>query len=181
MVDALRLIHQDHVNLDKVLSVLLEVGGSLPDQRSETVSSLLADAIYYIEVFPERFHHPKEEKLLFPLVRKLRPELNEVIDKLSEQHTQGERAIAELAAAVKRLEGDWAANRETVQDLVRTYVDAQWEHMRLEEREILKPIRQTLTKADFLSLNSAYGVSNDPLFGENLGTGFDALLRRITR
>ena len=46
---------------------------------------------------------------------------------------------------------------------------------------MLKPVKASLSDADRATLNSAYGVTIDPLFGENLATGFDALLNRITR
>lgn len=181
MVDALKLVQQDHVNLDKVLTVLLEVGANLPGNRSDAALSVLSDAIYYIEVFPERIHHPKEEKLLFPHIRKLRPDLAMVIDELTLQHEEGAREIKELANGLKQLESDWSGCRMAFQEQVRKYVEAQRQHMGLEEREILKPMNKEFTSADFRSLNSAYGVTVDPLFGENLATGFDALLKRITR
>lgn len=181
MVDAVQLIHQDHVNLDKVLTVLLEVGGDLPEQRSEDALSVLNDCVYYIEVFPERFHHPKEETILFPFVRRKRPDLAPVLNELETQHESGRKAIEEMAESLRKLASDWDGNREAFQEQVRSYVKLQREHMSVEEREILKPVEASLSSVDMNTINRAYGVTTDPLFGENLATGFEALLKRITR
>jgi len=181
MVDAVQLIHQDHVNLDKVLTVLLEVGGGLPEHRSEDAISVLNDCVYYIQVFPERVHHPKEEAVLFPFVRRKRPDLAPVLDELEAQHEQGRKAIDGIAEGLRKLESDWTGNREAFQNQVRSYVESQREHMSIEEREILKPVQASLTSVDMSTINNAYGVATDPLFGENLATGFQSLLKRITR
>lgn len=181
MVDAVQLIHQDHVNLDKVLTVLLEVGGDLPERRSEDALSVLNDCVYYIKVFPERVHHPKEETVLFPVVRSKRPDLAPVLDELEAQHEKGKKAIAEIAEGLRKLKSDWAANREAFQGQVRSYVESQREHMSLEEREILKSVKASLSSVDMSTINRAYGVTTDPLFGDNLATGFEVLLKRITR
>lgn len=181
MVDAVELIHQDHVNLDKVLTVLLEVGGDLPERRSEDAVSVLNDCVYYIQVFPERVHHPKEETILFPFVRRTRPDLTPVLEELEAQHEKGKTAIEGLAERLRKLDSDWAGNREAFQEQVRSYVASQREHMSVEEREILKPVKASLSSVDMSTINRAYGVSTDPLFGENLATGFESLLKRITR
>lgn len=180
MADAVDLIHQDHLNLDKVLAVLLEVGGELPQQPSQRALSILHDALYYIEVFPERVHHPKEESVLFPFVRKYLPELAPILDELHEQHEQGGRLIRQLSHSLKRLNDDWEGSRNEFQQLAGDYVEQQRQHMGLEEREILKPVQRSLSRDQILSINHAYGVSVDPLFGDNLATGFNALLDRIT-
>lgn len=181
MVDAVQLIHQDHVNLDKVLTVLLEIGGDLPEHRSEDAISVLNDCVYYIQVFPERVHHPKEEAVLFPFVRRNRPDLAPVLEKLEAQHEEGRKAIEEMAEGLRNLRSDWARNREAFQEQVRTYVESQREHMSVEEREILKPVKTSLSSVNMSTINRAYGVTTDPLFGENLATGFESLLKRITR
>lgn len=48
-----------------VLEVLQRLVGDIAEQRSERDFALLAAALYYIDDFPERCHHPKEDKYLF--------------------------------------------------------------------------------------------------------------------
>lgn len=69
MTDAIEIIHRDHVNLDQFLNVLeTVVDGLVPDQPKPNLE-LLYSAVYYTRVFPDRCHHPKEERYLFGAVR----------------------------------------------------------------------------------------------------------------
>jgi len=69
MTDAIEIIHHDHVNLDRFLNVLeTAVDGLAPDQPKPNLEPLYS-AAYYIRVFPDRCHHPKEERYLFGAVR----------------------------------------------------------------------------------------------------------------
>ena len=69
MTDAIEIIHRDHVNLDRFLNVLeTAVDGLAPDQPKPNLEPLYS-AAYYIRVFPDRCHHPKEERYLFGAVR----------------------------------------------------------------------------------------------------------------
>ena len=71
MTDAIEIIHRDHVNLDRFLNVLeTVVDGLVPDQPKPNLE-LLYSAVYYTRVFPDRCHHPKEERYLFGAVRVL--------------------------------------------------------------------------------------------------------------
>ena len=123
MTDAIEIIHRDHVNLDRVLNVLeTTVDGLAPDQPKPNLE-LLYSAVYYNRVFPDRCHHPKEERCLFGAVR------------------------------------------------VRC----------LEERELIPVARNPLEPADWGAINRAFGTDSDPLFGENMETGFRSLSEKITR
>ena len=69
MTDAIEIIHRDHVNLDRFLNVLeTVVDGLVPDQPKLDLE-LLYSTVYYTRVFPDRCHHPKEERYLFGAVR----------------------------------------------------------------------------------------------------------------
>ena len=69
MTDAIEIIHRDHVNLDRFLNVLeTAVDGLAPDQPKPILEPLYS-AAYYIRVFPDRCHHPKEERYLFGAFR----------------------------------------------------------------------------------------------------------------
>ena len=62
MTDDIEIISRDHVNLDQVLNVLeTAVDGLAPDQSKPDLEPLYL-AIFYIRVFPDRCHHPKEER-----------------------------------------------------------------------------------------------------------------------
>lgn len=56
--------------------------------------------LFYVDEFPERRHHPKENQLFFPKLRARAPQIRRVLDKLDEDDLRGERAIRDLAHAL---------------------------------------------------------------------------------
>ena len=181
MTDAIEIILRDHVNLDRVLNVLeTVVDGLAPDQAKPDLEPLYS-AVYYIRVFPDRCHHPKEERYLFRALRARCPETAELIERLEEQHGEGARLTDALDAALKAFDGGYPAGLEELRAAVRVFVDFQREHIALEERELIPVARNHLEPADWGAINRAFGTDSDPLFGENMETGFRVLLEKITR
>lgn len=185
MTDAIDAIHQDHLNLDKVLSVLESVVDALDrgpgGGRPGAALDLLTSVIYYVRVFPDRFHHPKEEEYLFKALARRCPEAAGVIARLQAQHKEGETLIEALNGAVKAWENDPEGGIAALRDTAHAYVRFQRQHMGLEEREVLPLARRHLGQDDWQVLNRVFRQASDPLFGENLETGFRSLFQRITR
>ncbi len=181
MTDAIEIIQRDHINLDRVLNVLeTAVDGLAPDRAKPELEPLYL-AIYYIRVFPDRCHHPKEERFLFAALRMRCPETDELIERLEEQHAEGARLIDALDAALKPFDAGYPAGLEELRAAVRAYVDFQRDHIALEERELIPVARNHLEPADWGAINRAFGTDSDPMFGENMETGFRALFEKITR
>ena len=75
-------------------NVLVWNQGSLPEfsNRAACVGwpapnfELLGAMIYYIDAFPERFHHPKEDEYLFRLLRVRHPDAAPLLDRLNIEH-----------------------------------------------------------------------------------------------
>ena len=72
MTDAINVIHQDHLNFDRLLTILENTVRGFaesygPEDRKPNLD-LLFTIVYYIRTFPDSIHHPKEEKYLFPSV-----------------------------------------------------------------------------------------------------------------
>jgi branched-chain amino acid transport system ATP-binding protein len=184
MNDAIDIIHREHVNLDRVLGVLEDEVRRLITANGRSNGKpdleLLYSVVYYIRIFPDRVHHPKEEKFLFPALVERSPELKDVIDELERQHTEGERRIDDLEAALRRCDTCFPDGISELQKASDSYVDFQRRHMSLEERELMPQAREVLESGDWASINRAFAKDSDPLFGEIVETGFRVLLERIT-
>jgi len=178
MTTAIDIIHRDHVNIARVLDVLAaclpEGDGAKPDFE------LLERIVYYMRVFPDRFHHPKEEKFLFPALRTKDPSAGPVLDELAHQHAEGERLLDVLAERVHAAEAGPPERMAELRQAVDTYVAFQRSHMSTEETEILPRAREHLADSEWHDINRAFAADHDPLFGDNLETGFRALLAKIT-
>jgi branched-chain amino acid transport system ATP-binding protein len=180
MRDPIDIIKAEHSNFDKVLHALeegvCEAGSSSGKPDLETLFSI----VYYIRVFPDKLHHPKEEQFLFPALRRRRPDSAPLVDELEQQHTEGERLRVELEQALRRCDQSWPNGYAELKDATRRYVNAQRRHIGTEERELLPLARECLSTQDWEGIQRAFAKNIDPLFGDNLETGFQSLFKRIT-
>ena len=53
----------------------------------------------YIDEYPERLHHPKEDQFLFARLAKRSADARKLIDDLKSEHVQGARLIRDLERA----------------------------------------------------------------------------------
>lgn len=180
MAGALDAIRAEHRDLDRVLTVLSAGVRELCDGGPGADPDLLAAAIYYIRVFPERYHHPKEEAYLFKALRRQRPESAALLDQLEAQHAEGERLTAALDEALKAVDRDDPEALAALRQATERYVAFQRRHIGLEEREVIPLARQCLDEADWRQIDRAFAGNSDPLFADNLQSGFRALYARIT-
>ena len=60
-----RIIHDEHRSLAAVLHGMLHLVHAIRDRGARPDFNVLGAMIYYIDAFPERFHHPKEDEYLF--------------------------------------------------------------------------------------------------------------------
>lgn len=180
-MDSIQVIHAEHVNLDKVLRTLETHVADLPQPGVKPDFELLTFIVYYIRVYPDRMHHPKEEEFLFRPLRRRRPETGAVIDELERQHAKGRELIDALDATLKECEAVFPENLDRLKAATREYVDFQRNHMRMEEQDVLPLARSVLTEEDRMLADRAFATNRDPLVNDNLETGFRALFERITR
>src|SRR5436305_1400178 len=63
--------------------------------------------IYYIDQFPERLHHPKEDRYLFARVAERAPQAKRLIEDLRAEHVLGAQLVRDLEQALIGLEVGW--------------------------------------------------------------------------
>ncbi len=88
-MQAIRIIREEHQSLAAVLHGLLYLVREIRAHRTEPDFELLGAMVYYIDTFPERFHHPKEDAWLFRLLLLRHPPAAEIIDRLQSEHRAG--------------------------------------------------------------------------------------------
>lgn len=165
---AIAILRDEHRSLAAVLHallVLLDDAGRTPDP------SLLGAMLFYIEQFPERLHHPKEDTWLFRKLRERTTECNAVLDTLEAQHRAGAQRFAALRSALAA--GDHAAFAQGV----REFAALEWQHMGAEERLLLPAASRHLHPQDWRDMAQAFEANGDPRFGT--GESFDTLASRL--
>ncbi len=119
--------------------------------------------IHYLDAYPEKRHHPKED-VLFARIKARSSEGAAALAALDAQHqAAGERigrleaALAAYVADPSRL-ADFAAAFDAYAEFYRT-------HMMLEEREAIPLALRVLTPEDWAEVNRVFTGERDPMSG----------------
>lgn len=175
---ALQVIKSEHRNLYRVLHVLRTVGHAMKGGQSFD-SQLLGAIIDYIDAFPERFHHPKENEYLFKALRRVSSVAEETLAQLEREHHDGPEEIARLRAALAEVDrGDEGAVTRFA-DMLVAYAEMSMGHMHKEESIILPLAAKELSAEDWAALDAAFADNRDPLFSEDAREEMRSLYSRI--
>lgn len=165
MTKAIDIIHDEHRALAAMLQGLKTLVGEIGAGRQAPDFDLLAAMIEYIHAVPERVHHPKESEFLFARLRARHPAAIPALDELEDDHRrEAERSqVLESALAGYRQRGGEAF--PPFQAAVLKFIDEEWRHMTLEEKEIFPLARQCLTEEDWTAIDAAFSANDNPWQG----------------
>ncbi|GAA4345755.1 hemerythrin domain-containing protein [Variovorax defluvii] len=140
--------------------------------------------LFYVDEFPEKLHHPKESRLLFPKLRGHDAHTDAVLDRLDRDHAHGEQAIRELEHALlgfRTMSGtrQCEARRADFETLMKKYAEFYLDHMHVEETEILPLAQSVLSDDDWAELDAAFLLNRDPLTGHQADEAYKPLFARI--
>jgi hemerythrin-like domain-containing protein len=178
---ALNTIRAEHGTLAAVVRNLRDLLVELRGQRAAVDFPLLWSMVYYIDAFPDRLHHPKEDQWLFRLLRLRTGEADALIDELQRQHAHEPRALGEIRRHLGNLEAGVPASMEMLQRTVATYAEFTWRHIRAEEQELLPLAEAHLTPADWAEIARAFCENADPLSGFGEADAFRQRFREIVQ
>jgi branched-chain amino acid transport system ATP-binding protein len=179
MSHALSIIQREHRALAAVLYTFDHVLAEIDAGRIEPDFGLFETIIAYVQDFPDRFHHPKEDEVLFPLLLKRAPETKAAIEQLQAQHHDGVRLTSDLRWKLDAWKRDPGTGYADFATAARQFIDWQRKHMGLEERTIIPAARAKLSAEDWATADAAFADNDDPIFGRNPKQVYDALLSRI--
>ncbi|HEY1328189.1 MAG TPA: hemerythrin domain-containing protein [Casimicrobiaceae bacterium] len=176
---AIRIIRDEHRALAAVLHGLLHLVRETRERGAPPNFPVLSAMLYYIDAFPERFHHPKEDRYLFPLLRARVPASAPLLDLLATEHHAGEARIRALQQALTRYREGGVAEFAAFAAAVEDYVSFEREHIRREETQVLPLAQAQLTPGDWEAIDAAFTGHTDPLLGADPGMQWQALFSRI--
>ena len=176
---ALTVILQEHAALAAMLRSLSLLLDQHRRQHSLPDFGLLRAMLFYVDEFPERLHHRKEDEALFPRLRHRCPELAATLDQLERDHEHGERAIRDLEHALLAFEVLGEPRREAFERAARGYVDFYLRHMAVEESQILPAAQRALDASDWAAIDAAFATNRDPLTGHEPDDVYRPLFSRI--
>ena len=163
--DSVRIIHEEHAALTAMLQSLRMMIQRGPGDAPEPFFDVLRAMLFYIDEFPERLHHPKENSLLFPPLRARAPQLQATLDRLERDHAHGEAAVRELQHLLLAWELLGESRRSAFEVAMLRHLDFYLEHMRIEETEVLPEAIRHLSPQEWAVLDAAFVNQQDPLTG----------------
>lgn len=175
---AIEVIRQEHRALGAVMEALQRLLAGIAAQHAQPDFDLLSAALFYIDDFPERYHHPKEDEHLFEALRRRTAEFDALLDDLQAEHILSARMITRLQSALVHYQGGAPRGLETFHAAVTAYSEMLSEHMRKED-ELLERAREVLTEEDWSVIAAAFSTNDDPLFGAGRREEFRKLYLRI--
>jgi len=163
MNKAIRIIYDEHRSISAVLSGLKSLAELARDPGLQPDFKVFRAMIYYIDAFPERLHHPKEDDQLFARLLRRDPSASALIEELRGEHVQGAKLVRELEQALFAFELSWPAGADRFGAVVEKYAQFHWQHMRKEEQTLLPLAERALPPEDWLAIESAFAGNEDPI------------------
>jgi len=176
---ALAIIHDEHRSFAAIVHGLKYLLRETREKGTAPDFKLLWAMIYYIDAFPEKLHHPKENAYLFARLRTRTHEADAVLDELERQHVEGSRQVRELEHALGYYEADKPNGFEVFAAAVEKFGDETWQHMNMEEKIVIPLAKKFLTAEDWVEIAQAFGENGDPRFGAEPDHEFRDLFSRI--
>lgn len=178
MKTAIQTIRDEHRSIAAVLHALKQLAKDAEDPAVEPRFDAFRAMIYYIDQFPERLHHPKEDEYLFARLAVRAPQAKELIEELRAEHVAGAQLVRDLEQALVGMEIGWAGGEKAFSAAVDAYCEFHWKHMRKEEEQILPLAERTLTADDWHEIDAAFAGNDDPI-ADLREKDFDKLFSRI--
>lgn len=176
---ALAIIHDEHRSLAAVVHGLKYIVREAREKNVKPDFKLLWAMIYYIDEFPEKLHHPKENSYLFVKLRQRTSEANEVLAELEKQHEEGGQHVRDLESALGHYEAGKPNGLEAFSAAVEKFAEETWKHMTLEEKTIIPLAKKVLTPEDWVEIGAAFNENGDPRFNADSDHEFRDLFTRI--
>lgn len=147
------------------------------------VVDLMRATLHYVQDFPVKVHHPKEEAQLFRHLRARTSQVDAELDELERQHGREAQLIASVAAQLDNYAAADAAHRNSAAAALRAEVERYagfvWEHMGREEGVVLPAAQRCLSDVDWAEIDAVYAA------GEALARQADSrlslVLARVSR
>lgn len=164
-MEALSIIQDEHQSLAAILHAIRHMIKDIGAGRLEPDFKLLRAMVHYLDAYPEKRHHPKEDKYLFALLRKRTTEGADAMARLEQEHAFGDARIKALEAALHQYASGARDGFDTFSHAFEQFAEFYRNHMILEEREILPLVTKYFTAEDWAEAAAGFRENADPMGG----------------
>lgn len=178
---ALNTIRAEHRSLGAVINNMKAMLVEIREERMKMDFPLFWSMVYYIDAFPNRLHHPKEDDWLFSRLQRRTRAADGLIAELQRQHNAEPAALGSIRRDLGNFEAGLPDGLETLIQTVALYAEATWKHLRTEEHEMLPLAETHLIPTDWDDIAAAFAKNADPLTGLNDTETLSLLFHDIVR
>jgi nucleotide-binding universal stress UspA family protein/hemerythrin-like domain-containing protein len=180
---AIGIIRDEHRSLAAVMHAWMHALATARHAGGAVDMELMLAIVRYVQQFPLRLHHPKEDAHLFPRLRERTTSVHAELDELHRQHVRDAELVQALADQVDALALADAATRPeataALESRVNEYARFLWDHMGREEGVILPAAHRHLTAEDWAEVDAAFAENRDPAFEAGSDKEYRQLFSRI--
>ncbi|WP_415901446.1 hemerythrin domain-containing protein [Neptuniibacter sp. QD29_5] len=157
-------LHQDHVNLNKLLAILRQKVNQLKAGQQPNFS-LMADLIDYISNYADGHHHPREDKM-YKCLADRNPDLDQYLFNCAKDHEALKTSSLQLKEAVDGILHDSVMPMDEFACLLDDFVSLQTVHLNFEEGQLFPMIQEMVSDNELTMIEKQLPKQEDPLFGE---------------
>lgn len=170
-------LHQDHINLSRLLEMLDRkveqlIDGNHPD------FSLMADVVGYVGSYADQHHHPREDKM-YAFFQGRDSVLDRALERCEEDHKELKRLSTHLEESIDGILNDVVMPMDKFTDQLDEFVQTEKRHLDFEEQSIFPALRNIASDTDWQQLAEQLPQSEDPLFGERQADEYRSLYKAL--
>jgi hemerythrin-like domain-containing protein len=172
MVEVIDILRQEHRHIEKLLRVM-EQELAVFDRGERPDYEVFGAILEFFKMYPDTCHHPKED-IIYEKFKACDPGRAASVADLQAEHREGAVRLRRVAQAIDNVLNDQELLRESVDRIVRDFIDNERKHIALEDEVIFPAILDTLQPADWadiaLTLADRYGPPSEADFEEQFST-----------
>ena len=162
---AIFTLKDEHRSISAVLLGLKHLAQLAKDTGVKPDFRVFRSMLRYIDEYPEKLHHPKEDEHLFARLVSRAPQARGLVADLQAEHVKGASLIRELERHLMFFEEGWPQGGLEFVKAVEGYAEFHWKHMRKEETELLPLAEKHLIADDWRAIGRAFDANRDPIAG----------------
>jgi hemerythrin-like domain-containing protein len=159
------IVKSEHRSLAVILAALKELARKVEEEAVQPDFRVFRAMLLYIDQYPERLHHPKEDEFLFARIAGRSDEAKRLVADLRGEHVAGARLIRELERALLFFEDRYPAGKFEFRVAVDEYAAFHFAHMRKEEEVLLPLAERLLGGEEWEAIDAAFAQNADPVAG----------------
>lgn len=170
-------LHQDHINLSRLLEVMeLKVENLKAGDTPNFL--LLSDLVDYIGNYADQYHHPREDHMYHYFAGR-DASLDAHLQKCEVDHADLKRASKLINEMVDAVMHDAVVPMADFIGQLEAFVLRERDHLNYEETVIFPGIQQLAQASDWKALEQELPEPEDPLFGEKQGENYRELYKAL--